>query len=90
MKRWSVYHDGIPYEDENGRWVEYSEVKALLRSLRKKYQKAPKIESCVKEKTPEELETCPSCGKGSVRAKGILRGGGVECTNPECDYWHCF
>ena len=38
----------------------------------------------------EEYEYCPDCNRLSVRAKGLNEGGGVECINPDCEYWFCF
>ena len=37
-----------------------------------------------------ELDILTLCGKGAVKAKGFGQGGGVECTNPNCDFWDCF
>jgi hypothetical protein len=38
----------------------------------------------------DNMDVCPICNRKSVRAKGFSEGGGVECTNPECEYWFCF
>lgn len=35
-------------------------------------------------------DTCDKCGKNTLRAKELCEGGGVECINPECDYWFCY
>jgi len=38
----------------------------------------------------ESMDECPTCKKMTVRAKGIGEGGGVVCTNPDCNYWFCY
>lgn len=38
------------------------------------------------EEELDEFEDCPNCGEHTVKAKWS----GVECTNPDCDYWFCY
>lgn len=33
MNRWSVYHDGVPYEDSRGEWVHYSDASTRIAEL---------------------------------------------------------
>ena len=40
----------------------------------------------MKEQQPEDtLDVCPNCHKTTVKTKW----NGLECTNPDCDYWFC-
>ena len=34
-------------------------------------------------------DVCPVC-RSKLRGKGLHEGGGVECPNPDCNYWFCF
>ncbi len=43
---------------------------------------------CINEEG--SMDECPMCKKMTVRAKEMGEGGGVECTNPYCDYWFCY
>ena len=38
----------------------------------------------------KEYGICPDCEQKTIRAKGLGEGGGVECINPNCDYWFCY
>ena len=38
----------------------------------------------------DPLEDCPQCGKHTVRGKTLAEGGGIECMEPDCDYWFCY
>jgi len=47
-------------------------------------------EDKTKEETEDHTEDCPKCGQHTVRAKTLSEGGGIECTNPDCNYWFCY
>lgn len=51
---------------------------------------SPYLSDILKERKKEEkTDPCPECG-GHLKGKGLHRGGGVECSNPKCDYWFCY
>lgn len=43
----------------------------------------------IKKPKKEVTDPCPECGN-QLRGKGIHEGGGIECSNPDCDYWFCY
>ena len=42
---------------------------------------------CNNKDKENEYEICPKCSQKTVIAK---LAGGIECTNPNCDYWFCY
>ncbi len=38
----------------------------------------------------DDFEDCPECGQHTVKVKGFEEGGGIGCTNPDCDYRFCY
>jgi len=48
------------------------------------------VDSMDSKKDTKQFDRCPDCEKLSIRAKTLAEGGGVVCTNPDCDYWFCY